>query len=135
MSGPSGSGRTRLLQTAAEEAASGRGSASWRRPVRAVPAGGGSSRAVLAELGQDQPELLEALSPGCRDELATVAAGGQAGSRQRLMVAVRELLLTAAQGAGAVLVLDDLDQADPDTIDRPRGGGPAGVGATCWPSS
>ena len=114
VSGPSGSGRTHLLRTAAEE-----GRAAGFRVLAAVgpngAGGAGQLSAVLTELRQGQPQLLEAISPDCRDELATVAAGAEAGSRPRLMVALRELLLTAAQGAGAVFLLDDVDQADPDT--------------------
>jgi DNA-binding winged helix-turn-helix (wHTH) protein/tetratricopeptide (TPR) repeat protein len=117
VSGPSGSGRTRLLQAAADE-----GRAAGLRVLAAVApdgaggaGGAGQLSAVLSGVALDQPQLLEALSPGCRDELTTVAAGGEAGSRQRLMVAVRELLLTAARGPGALLLLDDVDQADPDT--------------------
>ena len=111
--GPSGSGRTGLLHAVAGEAR-----AAGFRVLAAGPDGAGRAgqlATVLSELGRDDPQLLGALSPACRDELADVAAGRGAASRPRLMVAVRELLLAAAEGTGAVLLLDDVDRADPDT--------------------
>ncbi|HET9946346.1 MAG TPA: ATP-binding protein [Actinomycetes bacterium] len=114
VTGPSGSGRTGLLHAVAGESR-----AAGLRVLAGLGARGagraGQLSAVLSELAGESPRLLDALPPGCREELEAVAAGSEAPSRPRLMVAVRELLLSATGGTGAVLLLDDVDQAGPDT--------------------
>jgi DNA-binding winged helix-turn-helix (wHTH) protein len=101
VSGPSGSGRTQLLHAVADEA----GAAGFRVLAAVEPdgAGRGQLAAVLAGLGDD--ELFAGLPAGCRDVLSEVAGGGPAASQPQLMVAVRELLLAAAEDTGAVLLL------------------------------
>ena len=99
VSGPSGSGRTYLLDLAAEEARA---------------AGLRVATAIGELVGQD-PQLLDRLPPQVRDEVAGVAAGGSESTRQRLSVAVGELLVAAAEACGTVLLVDDVDLADPAT--------------------
>ena len=113
VSGPSGSGRSRFLHAVAADAR-----AAGFNVLAVGPDGAGRAgqlAAILSELGRSRPQLLEELSPTCRDELAAVADRGETRSRPRLMVAVRELLLAATEGTGAVLLLDDVDHADPGT--------------------
>jgi DNA-binding winged helix-turn-helix (wHTH) protein/tetratricopeptide (TPR) repeat protein len=69
---------------------------------------------ALDEMAQRRPDLLDQIPPACRTELEHLFSGGLPSTRQRLFVAVRELL-TAATRAGAVLVLDELTDDDPDT--------------------
>ena len=71
---------------------------------------------ALDEMTQRRPELLEALPPGCRAELERAFAGGAPTTRQRWLVAVRELLVVAGERCGALLVVDHLDQAPPEAL-------------------
>ena len=53
---------------------------------------------------------------GCRAELKQVFDGRPPTTPQRWFVAVREFLVTAAEHAGAVLLLDDLHLAPPEAL-------------------
>jgi DNA-binding winged helix-turn-helix (wHTH) protein/tetratricopeptide (TPR) repeat protein len=116
VSGPSGSGRSRLLQRAASDARQA-GLLVGAAIGGGDPGGEARLAAALGELLREQSQLVEELSPGGRDELERVAAGGSVSSRQRLMVAARELLLTSAERAGTVLIVDDVDQTDAATME------------------
>jgi DNA-binding winged helix-turn-helix (wHTH) protein/tetratricopeptide (TPR) repeat protein len=71
---------------------------------------------ALDEITQRRPDLLDALPPGCRHELDRVVAGDLPTTRQRWLVTVRELLVTAAERAGAVILIDHVDHASPETL-------------------
>ena len=71
---------------------------------------------ALDEMTQRRPDLLEAVPPGCRHELERVVAGDLPTTRQRWLVAVRELLVAAAERAGAVVLLDHVDHAPPEAL-------------------
>ncbi len=71
---------------------------------------------ALDEIGQRRPELLEQVPEGCRTELASVLGGGSPSTVGRLQLAARELVLAAATGGGILLVLHDLELADPPTL-------------------
>lgn len=72
---------------------------------------------AIDELSQRSPELLDGLPSGCRDELATVFGGRQPSIRSRLFLGVRELLVSAVEQRPTLLVVDELQYADPDTIE------------------
>lgn len=72
---------------------------------------------ALSDLCRRHPALLDGLEDPAQDELRRALAGRDLewdgrSSHQRLYVAAAELLRLAAAGEGAVLVVDDLDQAD-----------------------
>lgn len=71
---------------------------------------------AVDELVQRAPELLAGLPQGCRDELETVLDGRQPSNRARLFLGVRELLVGAAALRPTLLVVDELQFADPDTL-------------------
>ncbi|MBN2624170.1 MAG: winged helix-turn-helix domain-containing protein, partial [Acidimicrobiales bacterium] len=71
---------------------------------------------ALDEITHRQPDLLDAIPPGCRHELDRVVAGDLPTTRQRWLVTVRELVVTAAERAGAVILIDHVEHADPETL-------------------
>jgi DNA-binding winged helix-turn-helix (wHTH) protein/tetratricopeptide (TPR) repeat protein len=105
------SGKTTLLHEAAQAA---------RRAGRAVGIAGTVAGghpysplvAALADLVRSRPDLPARLSPRCRYELDRSFGGRLPTTRQRWLVAVRELVTIAAADTGAVLLLDDLHLAD-----------------------
>jgi len=87
--------------------------------LAAPPVGAGPFACVadaLDEMTQRRPDLLDAVPPGCRHELGRVIAGDPPTTRQRWLVAVREVLVTAAERAGAVVLVDHVDHASPETL-------------------
>jgi len=71
---------------------------------------------ALDEMTQRRPDLLGALSKSCRAELEQVFGAGSPTTRQRWLVSVRELLVVAAERSGALLLVDHIDQASPETL-------------------
>lgn len=71
---------------------------------------------AIDEITHRQPDLLDAIPSGCRHELERVVAGDLPTTRQRWLVTVRELLVTAAERAGAVILIDHVEQAAPETL-------------------
>ena len=76
---------------------------------------------AVADLGRRHPTLLDGLDDNYRAEIERALAGGDlhwSGERghQRLFVAVAELLRLAAVDHGALLILDDLHDADDATL-------------------
>jgi DNA-binding winged helix-turn-helix (wHTH) protein len=82
---------------------------------RAAGSGGHPSGVIeaLDEMAQRRPDLLEHIPDACRAELERLFAGGLPTTRQRLFVAVRELLVAAGR-TGVLLLLDDSPLGDPD---------------------
>jgi tetratricopeptide (TPR) repeat protein len=75
----------------------------------------------LADLCRRHPSLLDGLDDACRQEIERALRGGELtwsgeGAHQRLFVSVGELLRLAAAGAGAVLTIDDLQDADEGSL-------------------
>lgn len=110
--GTSASARAAALDHLADEAGAA-GLLVGRGGATVTHHSGGPVLDALDEWVQLRPDLYEQLPAPCRDELHAVFAGGAASTRQRLLVAARELAVAAA-GSGAVLVVDDLH-----LIDRP----------------
>ena len=116
--GAAGAGKSALLAWARGEAES-RG---WRtgRGVAAAIEGAWAYAPILeavADLGRRHPALLDGLDDNYRAEIERALAGADLhwsgeGGHQRLFVAVAELLRLAAADRGAMLVLDDLHEAD-----------------------
>ncbi|HEX6419301.1 MAG TPA: transcriptional regulator [Acidimicrobiales bacterium] len=71
---------------------------------------------ALDEMTHRRPDLLDAVPAGCRHELERVVAGELPSTRQRWLVTVRELLVTAAERAGAVVLVDDVENAPPESL-------------------
>jgi DNA-binding SARP family transcriptional activator len=76
---------------------------------------------AVADLGRRHPALLDGLDDNYRAEIERALTGGDLhwsgeGGHQRLFVAVAELLRLAATDCCAVLVLDDLHEADEATL-------------------
>jgi DNA-binding SARP family transcriptional activator/tetratricopeptide (TPR) repeat protein len=72
---------------------------------------------ALSDLCRHHPALLDGLPDALRDEIERAMSGRQqewdgAGGHQRLYVAAAELLRLAAAGNGAVLTIDEVDEAD-----------------------
>ena len=72
---------------------------------------------ALADLCRHHPTLLDGLDDILRDEIERALSGRQfswdgQGAHQRLFVAAAELVRLAAAGSGAVLVVDDVHDAD-----------------------
>jgi len=76
---------------------------------------------ALADLCRAHPTLMDGLDDTYRDEVERALRGepapwSGAGGHQRLFVATAELLRLAAAGAGAVLLVDDVHEADEATL-------------------
>jgi DNA-binding winged helix-turn-helix (wHTH) protein/tetratricopeptide (TPR) repeat protein len=71
---------------------------------------------ALDEMTQRRPELLGVVTEGARVELEQVFAAELPTTRQRWLVAARELLVAAAERSGAVLLVDHVDQASSETL-------------------
>ncbi|HET6953668.1 MAG TPA: AAA family ATPase, partial [Acidimicrobiales bacterium] len=71
---------------------------------------------AVDELVQREPALVDRLPPGARAELERCLAGQGPTTRQRLFVAVRELVVLAATDRPTLLALDDLELADDETL-------------------
>ena len=71
---------------------------------------------AVDELVQREAALVDRLPPGARAELERCLAGGSPTTRQRLFVAVRELVVQAAAHRPTMIALDDLELADDDTL-------------------
>ncbi len=118
LAGAPGAGKTALLAWARGEVES-RG---WRtgHGVAAAIEGAWAYAPILeavADLGRRHPSLLDGLDDNYRAEIERALAGADLhwsgeGGHQRLFVAVAELLRLAAADRGALLVLDDLHEAD-----------------------
>ena len=114
--GPHGSRKSALLDRAVDLATArghlvGTGSAAG--------AGGRTFGCVLDavdELVQREPALVDRLPPGARAELEGCLAGKGPTTRQRLFVAVRELVVQAATHRPTLVALDDLELADDETL-------------------
>jgi DNA-binding winged helix-turn-helix (wHTH) protein len=109
--GGAGAGKTDMLDQAADDALAhalvvGRGGPGGlgAEPFRCVVD-------ALDEVVQRRPDVLDAVPAGVRIELERVFAGDEPVSRQRLRVAVRELVVAGAGAGGAVLLFDDLHLA------------------------
>lgn len=70
----------------------------------------------VEEIVHRSPELIDRLPTGCRDELTAVLTGQGASTRTRLFLTVREVLVAAAGTTTTLLVLDELECADPETL-------------------
>ena len=113
--GQSGSARTEMVDTvlfaaAAEGALVGRGGGSGLRAFGGVLDG-------LEAWVDRRPDLLDPLPPRCRAELVALWAGEPPSSRQRLFVAVQELLVAAGRTGGAVLAVEDAHLVDRPTLE------------------
>jgi DNA-binding winged helix-turn-helix (wHTH) protein/tetratricopeptide (TPR) repeat protein len=114
--GPHASRKSALLERAVDLASArgflvGMGSAAG--------AGGRTFGCVLDaadELVQRAPALVERLPPGARTELERCLGGEGPTTRQRLFVAVRELVVQAAAERPSLVALDDLELADDETL-------------------
>ena len=114
--GPHSSRKTALLERAVDLAIArghlvGTGSAAG--------AGGRTFGCMLDaadELVQRAPALAERLPPGARAELERCLGGDGPTTRQRLFVAVRELVVQAAAERPTLVALDDLELADDETL-------------------
>ena len=118
ISGPPGIGKSALLAWARAEA----DALGWRTGAGAAASIEGAwpyapILEAIADLGRRHPSLLDGLDDNYRVEIERALAGGDLhwsgeGGHQRLFVAVAELLRLAAADHGALLVLDDLHDAD-----------------------
>ena len=118
LAGAAGAGKSAVLAWARGEAESW----GWRtgRGLAAAIEGAWAYAPILeavADLGRRHPALLDGLDDNYRAEIERALAGADLhwsgeGGHQRLFVAVAELLRLAAADRGAMLVLDDLHEAD-----------------------
>lgn len=118
VSGPPGVGKSALLEAVRREATA----LDWYtgHGVAAAVEGAWPYAPVLdalAELCRYHPTLLDGLDDRYRLEIDRALAGRELdwsgeGGHQRLFVAVAELARLAAAGTGALLVIDDLHEAD-----------------------
>ncbi len=110
------SGKTELLDQVAEAARRQSLAVGLSGPTIASPSPYGCVAEALDEMVQRDPGLLDLIPAGCRTELERAFEGRLPTTRQRWFVAVRELLVTAAEHSGAVLLLDDLHLADREAL-------------------
>jgi DNA-binding winged helix-turn-helix (wHTH) protein/tetratricopeptide (TPR) repeat protein len=116
VSGGPGSGKTQLLQRAAETARRQALAVGLSAPV---PGSRGPYMCVaeaLSEMAQRHPGVLGAIPAGCRTELERAFDWQPPTTRQRWFMAVREFLVTAAEHSGAVLLIDDIHLASPEAL-------------------
>jgi len=71
---------------------------------------------ALDEMTQRQPSLLDEVPERCRTELERVFEGQGPSTRQRWLVAARELLMVAAERTGVVLAVDHVEHAPPEAL-------------------
>jgi DNA-binding winged helix-turn-helix (wHTH) protein/tetratricopeptide (TPR) repeat protein len=71
---------------------------------------------ALDEMTQRQPFLLDHVPERCRTELERVFEGHGPSTRQRWLVAARELLMVAAERTGVVLAVDHVEHAPPEAL-------------------
>jgi DNA-binding winged helix-turn-helix (wHTH) protein/tetratricopeptide (TPR) repeat protein len=71
---------------------------------------------ALDEMTQRQPSLLDEVPERCRTELERVFEGHGPSTRQRWLVAARELLMVAAERIGVVLAVDHVEHAPPEAL-------------------
>jgi DNA-binding winged helix-turn-helix (wHTH) protein/tetratricopeptide (TPR) repeat protein len=71
---------------------------------------------ALDEMTQRRPELLDAMPAPLRTELEQAFGEGLPTTRQRWLVAARELLMVAAERSGALLLVDHVDHASLETL-------------------
>jgi DNA-binding winged helix-turn-helix (wHTH) protein/tetratricopeptide (TPR) repeat protein len=71
---------------------------------------------ALDEMTQRRPGLLAALSDAIRAEIELVIESERPTTRQRWLVAARELLVVAAEQTGALLLIDHADQAPAEAL-------------------
>jgi DNA-binding winged helix-turn-helix (wHTH) protein/tetratricopeptide (TPR) repeat protein len=71
---------------------------------------------ALDEMTQRRPALLDEVPERCRVELERVFDGHGPSTRQRWLVAARELLMVAAEGTGAVLLVDHVEHAPAEAL-------------------
>jgi DNA-binding winged helix-turn-helix (wHTH) protein/tetratricopeptide (TPR) repeat protein len=116
ISGGPGSGKTELLNQAAETARRQALAVGLSAPTPASPSPYLCIAEVLNEMASTAPGLLDAVPAGCRTELERAFAGRLPTTRQRWFVAVREFLVVAAEQSGAVLLLDDLHLAQREAL-------------------
>lgn len=114
---PHGAARQELLERvhhAAEAAGTlvGRGSSAGAG-IRIF----GSVVDAIDELMQRDDRVAAALPGGVREELERATEGGLPATRQRMFLSAREALVAAAQLRPTLLILDDLEFADTDTLD------------------
>jgi DNA-binding winged helix-turn-helix (wHTH) protein/tetratricopeptide (TPR) repeat protein len=114
--GGAGSGKTEFLHQVKEAAGRRQLAVGLSGPSIASPSPYAWVAAGLDEIAQRHPELLDLIPAGCRNELERGFEGRLPSTRQRWLVAVREFLVTAARHSGAVLLLDDLHLADPESL-------------------
>ena len=114
--GPHASRKSALLDRAVDLAAA-RG-----HLVGTGSAAGGGARTfgcvldAVDELVQREAALVDRLPPGARAELVHCLAGEAPTTRQRLFVAIRELVVQAAAHRPTLIALDDLELADDETL-------------------
>ena len=106
--GGAGSGKTQLLHRLAEAARRQQLVVGLSGPSIGSPSPYGGIADALDEMVQRHPQLLDRIPAGCRSELDRAFEGRLPTSRQRWFVAVREILVAAAEQSGAVLLLDDV---------------------------
>jgi DNA-binding winged helix-turn-helix (wHTH) protein/tetratricopeptide (TPR) repeat protein len=114
--GPHASRKSALLERAVDLAAA---SGHLVGTGTAAGAGGRPFGCVLDavdELVQREPALVERLPAGAGAELERCLAGEGPTTRQRLFVAVRELVVRAAAERPTLVALDDLELADDETL-------------------
>jgi DNA-binding winged helix-turn-helix (wHTH) protein/tetratricopeptide (TPR) repeat protein len=71
---------------------------------------------ALDEMTQRRPALLDEVPERCRIELERVFDGEGPSTRQRWLVAARELLMVAAERTGVVLLVDHVEHAPPEAL-------------------
>ena len=116
VSGPPESDKTHHLERARDQAVAEGFLAGWGSVAGAGLRMFGCVIDAIDEIVQRAPELLDELPSGVRDELAECLAGQPPSTRQRLFLAVRELLVRAAATRGVCMVIDDVHLADSDTL-------------------
>jgi DNA-binding winged helix-turn-helix (wHTH) protein len=115
--GPHAAGKSALLDRAVDLAVTrghlvGTGSAAGVAGRRTF----GCVLDAVDELAQREPALVDRLPPGARAELERCLHGEDPSTRQRLFVAVRELVVAAAAQRPTLIALDDLELADEETL-------------------